>query len=60
MPIPNESCMPVQEEICRSIQESFSVNHTTKNRAHSDLKANAFFAQISPEESLPTDRKERA
>lgn len=28
MPVTKESCMPVQEEIYRSMQESFSMNHS--------------------------------
>lgn len=50
--------MPMHEEIYRSIQESFSMNHTTKKGARTDLKASSFFfAQISLEEILPANGK---
>lgn len=57
MPIPNESCMPVQKEIYRSIQESFSVNHTTKEGAHTDLKARAFLSKLAQKRAcLPMEK----
>lgn len=57
MPIPNESCMPVQKEIYRSIQDSFSVNHTTKKGAHTDLKASAFLPKLAQKRAcLPMEK----